>query len=147
MNSWFLFQMKSVVDRFLIHFESVCSACGILTIPCFTISPQAGMHIYSRASAKGKRVQVSAILLTLLSTVFANVANMFNIIVSIEAKYIADQLKCPQSNMGAKNHGVVMPDANIDSTVNALVGAGFGAAGQRCMALSTVVFVGDSKPW
>lgn len=139
--------MKSVVDRFLIHFESVCSACGILTIPCFTISPQAGMHIYSRASAKGKRVQVSAILLTLLSTVFANVANMFNIIVSIEAKYIADQLKCPQSNMGAKNHGVVMPDANIDSTVNALVGAGFGAAGQRCMALSTVVFVGDSKPW
>nr|GMD02833.1 methylmalonate-semialdehyde dehydrogenase [acylating], mitochondrial [Ipomoea batatas] len=52
-----------------------------------------------------------------------------------------------QSNMGAKNHGIVMPDANIDSTLNALVAAGFGAAGQRCMALSTVVFVGDSKPW
>ncbi|KAL0422451.1 UNVERIFIED_CONTAM: Methylmalonate-semialdehyde dehydrogenase [acylating], mitochondrial [Sesamum latifolium] len=52
-----------------------------------------------------------------------------------------------QSNMGAKNHGIVMPDANVDATLNALVAAGFGAAGQRCMALSTVVFVGDSKLW
>lgn len=49
--------------------------------------------------------------------------------------------------MGAKNHGIVMPDANVDATLNALVAAGFGAAGQRCMALSTVVFVGDSKEW
>lgn len=52
-----------------------------------------------------------------------------------------------QSNMGAKNHAIVMPDANADATINALVAAGFGAAGQRCMALSTVVFVGGSKPW
>nr|GMD08809.1 methylmalonate-semialdehyde dehydrogenase [acylating], mitochondrial [Ipomoea batatas] len=74
----------------------------------FVGSNTAGMHIYARASATGKRVQ---------------------------------------SNMGAKNHGIVMPDANIDSTLNALVAAGFGAAGQRCMALSTVVFVGESKSW
>ncbi|KAL2634366.1 hypothetical protein R1flu_005845 [Riccia fluitans] len=52
-----------------------------------------------------------------------------------------------QCNMGAKNHGVVLPDAAFESTVNALVGAAFGAAGQRCMALSTVVFVGDSHRW
>lgn len=52
-----------------------------------------------------------------------------------------------QSNMGAKNHAIVMPDANVDATVNALVAAGFGAAGQRCMALSTVVFVGGSQAW
>nr|ADN34267.1 methylmalonate-semialdehyde dehydrogenase [Cucumis melo subsp. melo] len=51
------------------------------------------------------------------------------------------------SNMGAKNHAIVLPDAGIDATLNALVAAGFGAAGQRCMALSTVVFVGDSKLW
>ena len=44
--------------------------------------------------------------------------------------------------MGAKNHAVVMPDANLEATVNALTGAAFGAAGQRCMALSTAVFVG-----
>ncbi|GKA27224.1 methylmalonate-semialdehyde dehydrogenase [acylating], mitochondrial [Tanacetum coccineum] len=72
------------------------------------IFSKAGMHIYARASAKGKRVQ---------------------------------------SNMGAKNHGIVMPDASVDATLNALVAAGFGAAGQRCMALSTVVFVGDATEW
>lgn len=49
--------------------------------------------------------------------------------------------------MGAKNHAIIMPDASAEATLNALVAAGFGAAGQRCMALSTVVFVGDSKSW
>jgi malonate-semialdehyde dehydrogenase (acetylating)/methylmalonate-semialdehyde dehydrogenase len=81
--------------------------------------------------------------------------------------------------MGAKNHGVIMPDANRTATLNALVrftpcfhcpyltmqmvhdesygryfmliysqvGAAFGAAGQRCMALSVAVFVGESKQW
>uniref|UniRef100_V9KQ64 Methylmalonate-semialdehyde/malonate-semialdehyde dehydrogenase [acylating], mitochondrial n=1 Tax=Callorhinchus milii TaxID=7868 RepID=V9KQ64_CALMI len=52
-----------------------------------------------------------------------------------------------QSNMGAKNHGVVMPDANKENTLNQLVGAAFGAAGQRCMALSTAVLVGEAKKW
>ncbi|KAH7351983.1 hypothetical protein KP509_19G023700 [Ceratopteris richardii] len=74
----------------------------------FVGSDVAGLHIYSRAASKGKRVQC---------------------------------------NMGAKNHAVVMPDAEIDMTANALVGAAFGAAGQRCMAISTAVFVGDTKAW
>ena len=52
-----------------------------------------------------------------------------------------------QSMMGAKNHVVVMPDANKEQTLNALVGAAFGAAGQRCMALSVAVMVGDTKHW
>lgn len=52
-----------------------------------------------------------------------------------------------QSNMGAKNHGVIMPDANKEATLNALVGAAFGAAGQRCMALSTVVWIGEARKW
>jgi malonate-semialdehyde dehydrogenase (acetylating) / methylmalonate-semialdehyde dehydrogenase len=52
-----------------------------------------------------------------------------------------------QSMMGAKNHAVVLPDANREQTLNALVGAGFGAAGQRCMATSVVVLVGSSKEW
>ena len=52
-----------------------------------------------------------------------------------------------QSNMGAKNHAVVMPDADVDSTVKALTGAAFGAAGQRCMAISAAVFVGGFEPW
>ena len=52
-----------------------------------------------------------------------------------------------QSMMGAKNHAVVLPDANRQQTLNALVGAGFGAAGQRCMATSVVVLVGAAKQW
>lgn len=74
----------------------------------FVGSNTAGMHIYSRASARGKRVQC---------------------------------------NMGAKNHAIILPDADRDATLNALIAAGFGAAGQRCMALSTAVFVGGSEPW
>ena len=52
-----------------------------------------------------------------------------------------------QSMMGAKNHVVVMPDAHKEQTLNALVGAAFGAAGQRCMALSVAVMVGETKHW
>ena len=49
--------------------------------------------------------------------------------------------------MAAKNHAVVLPDADKQHVVNAIVGAAFGAAGQRCMALSTLVLVGQSKQW
>ncbi len=52
-----------------------------------------------------------------------------------------------QSMMGAKNHAVVLPDANRAQTVNALVGAAFGAAGQRCMATSVAVLVGAAGDW
>jgi len=52
-----------------------------------------------------------------------------------------------QSNMGAKNHGVIMPDANKENCINQLIGAAFGAAGQRCMALSTALFVGEAQNW
>ncbi|CAF0732568.1 unnamed protein product [Adineta ricciae] len=52
-----------------------------------------------------------------------------------------------QCNMGAKNHGVIMPDANKEQALNQLVGAAFGAAGQRCMALSTAIFVGKAREW
>ncbi len=44
---------------------------------------------------------------------------------------------------GAKNHMVVMPDADLDQTVDALIGAGYGSAGERCMAISVAVLVGD----
>lgn len=50
-------------------------------------------------------------------------------------------------DQGAKNHGVVMPDANKENTLNQLVGAAFGAAGQRCMALSTAILVGEAQSW
>ena len=55
--------------------------------------------------------------------------------------------KRAQCMMGAKNHAVVLPDANKEQTLNALAGAAFGAAGQRCMAASTAVLVGEAKAW
>ena len=55
--------------------------------------------------------------------------------------------KRAQCMMGAKNHAIVMPDANRQQTLNNLVGAAFGAAGQRCMALSTVILVGEAQTW
>lgn len=45
---------------------------------------------------------------------------------------------------GAKNHAVVMPDADLDQAASAIVGAAYGSAGERCMAISVVVAVGDA---
>ncbi|MEX5746346.1 CoA-acylating methylmalonate-semialdehyde dehydrogenase [Massilia sp. X63] len=45
---------------------------------------------------------------------------------------------------GAKNHMVVMPDADMDMAVDALIGAAYGSAGERCMAISVVVAIGDA---
>ena len=45
---------------------------------------------------------------------------------------------------GAKNHMVIMPDANMDQAVDALIGAGYGSAGERCMAISVAVPVGEA---
>jgi malonate-semialdehyde dehydrogenase (acetylating)/methylmalonate-semialdehyde dehydrogenase len=50
-----------------------------------------------------------------------------------------------QSNMGAKNHAIIMPDADKEDTINALIGACFGSTGQRCMAISVAIMVGDSQ--
>ena len=61
-------------------------------------------------------------------------------------EYIYDratkQGKRVQANLGAKNHATILPDADLDNALNAIVGAAFGAAGQRCMALSVAIFVG-----
>lgn len=53
----------------------------------------------------------------------------------------------PQSNTGSKNLAVIMPDASVDSVLNALVAAAFGAAGQRCTTINSAIFVGGSMPW
>ncbi|KAK4941169.1 aldehyde dehydrogenase (NADP(+)) ald6 [Elasticomyces elasticus] len=52
-----------------------------------------------------------------------------------------------QANLGAKNHAAVLPDCNKNHALNAITGAAFGAAGQRCMALSTLVMIGETKDW
>lgn len=63
------------------------------------------------------------------------------------AKYIYDKAssagKRVQALGGAKNHMIVMPDADIELATNALMGAAYGSAGERCMAISVAVAVGD----
>jgi len=52
-----------------------------------------------------------------------------------------------QCMMGAKNHAIVLPDAAKEQTLNNLAGAAFGAAGQRCMAISVAILVGQAQQW
>jgi len=55
--------------------------------------------------------------------------------------------KRSQSMMGAKNHMVIMGDANKDRAINDLLGSAFGAAGQRCMANPVTILVGEARNW
>ncbi|CAN3374922.1 hypothetical protein DIURU_003695 [Diutina rugosa] len=67
------------------------------------------------------------------------------------AKYIYERSaqtgKRCQANGAAKNHMVILPDANKAQAVNAVIGAAMGACGQRCMAISVLVTVGKTKEW
>lgn len=58
----------------------------------------------------------------------------------------ATRKRC-QIEVGGKNHGVVLEDANKAQTLYAIAGSAFGAAGQRCMALSVILFVGSTRDW
>lgn len=60
----------------------------------------------------------------------------------IYATATANGKRC-QALGGAKNHAIVLPDADLDNVVNSLLGAAFGSSGERCMALSVAVAVGD----
>ncbi|WP_223248280.1 aldehyde dehydrogenase family protein, partial [Sulfurirhabdus autotrophica] len=64
------------------------------------------------------------------------------------AKYIYETAahygKRVQALGGAKNHAIVLPDADFDFTADAIMGAAYGSAGERCMAISTVVAVGEA---
>ncbi|KGJ89360.1 CoA-acylating methylmalonate-semialdehyde dehydrogenase [Thalassotalea sp. ND16A] len=55
--------------------------------------------------------------------------------------------KRAQCMMGAKNHMVIMPDANKNRAINDLLGSAFGAAGQRCMANPVTILVGETRSW
>ncbi|MCQ1872617.1 aldehyde dehydrogenase family protein, partial [Escherichia coli] len=56
----------------------------------------------------------------------------------------ASQNKRAQCFGGAKNHMVIMPDADLEQAADALIGAAFGSAGERCMAISVAVPVGEA---
>ncbi|KEP63574.1 UNVERIFIED_CONTAM: methylmalonate-semialdehyde dehydrogenase [acylating], putative [Hammondia hammondi] len=62
-------------------------------------------------------------------------------------KLCGESGKRAQCNMGAKNHAVVMPDADKEEALNGVVTAAFGEAGQRCMSISVLLLVGDAGNW
>lgn len=70
---------------------------------------------------------------------------------SAAGKYVYEKAlahgKRVQANLGAKNHLILLPDANKKQAISAVVSSSFGAAGQRCMAVSVLVTVGKSKEW
>src|SRR5690606_32271871 len=59
----------------------------------------------------------------------------------------SDSGKRCQAMMGAKNHSVIMPDADREAALDSMRGAAFGAAGERCMAISVLVLVGEGVKW
>ncbi|PFH34132.1 putative methylmalonate-semialdehyde dehydrogenase [acylating] [Besnoitia besnoiti] len=62
-------------------------------------------------------------------------------------KLCGESGKRAQCNMGAKNHAVIMPDADREEALNGVVSAAFGDAGQRCMSISVVLLVGEAGNW
>ena len=104
------------------------------------------IKLHSNAAAHHKlesAVIILIITLTILISIIIIVIIVIVIVVIINVeKKIDTMLLLLQANKGAKNHAVIMPDANPEATASALVGASMGAAGQRCMAISAAVFVG-----
>lgn len=64
----------------------------------------------------------------------------------VHAQSIATRKRI-QADLGSKNHGIIVDDASKERSLYAIAGSAFGAAGQRCMALSVVIFVGSTSSW
>ena len=90
----------------------------------------------------GDKVAVDALLTDtrVMAVGFVGSSTIANYIYETAAKYG----KRAQCFGGAKNHMIIMPDADLDQAVDALVGAGYGSAGERCMAISVAVPVGKA---
>lgn len=90
---------------------------------------------------QGDKVAVNALLAhrDVMAVSFVGSTPIANYIYETGAHYG----KRVQALGGAKNHMLVMPDADLDKTVDALVGAAYGSAGERCMAISVAMLVGD----
>ncbi|KAJ8671150.1 hypothetical protein QAD02_002409 [Eretmocerus hayati] len=90
-----------------------------------------------------KLIDIQAVNLQLQNTLFA-ASKMAGKHIYERSSSAGKRVQC---NNGAKNHCIVLPDANKNKSISQIVGAAFGAAGQRCMALSVAVFVGAANGW
>ncbi|KAL7285218.1 hypothetical protein ACG7TL_000311 [Trametes sanguinea] len=108
--------------------NAICDHPTIKAIS-FVGGDRAGKHIYERqAAVASSRLYVDS-----------DMSNYF-----LRGRATGKRV---QADLGAKNHAVLMPDANKNHALNSIIGAAFGAAGQRCMAISVAVLVGPTHSW
>ncbi|OGT64995.1 MAG: methylmalonate-semialdehyde dehydrogenase (acylating) [Gammaproteobacteria bacterium RIFCSPHIGHO2_12_FULL_45_9] len=112
------------------------------TLLCMELLKEAGLPAGVANMIHGGRDVVSQ-LIAHPAVKAVNAVGSTPVVKQIYAEAIAAG-KRSQTFGGAKNHAIVMPDAPIDAVADALVGAAFGAAGERCMALPVAVVVGDT---
>jgi len=144
------FNFPAMVPMWMFPLAIVCGNCFILkpsernpSAPLFLaqLLHQAGLPKGVLNVVNGDKQAVDAILEDKRVKAVSFVGST-PIAEHIYTKATASGKRC-QALGGAKNHAIIMPDADMDNAVNQLLGAAFGSSGERCMALSVVVAVGD----
>lgn len=144
------FNFPAMVPMWMFPLAIVCGNCFVLkpserdpSAPLFIaeLLTQAGLPDGVMNVINGDREAVD-VLLTDERIKAVSFVGSTPIAETIYSTASANGKRC-QALGGAKNHAIVMPDADMDNTVNQLLGAAFGSCGERCMALSVAVAVGD----
>ena len=144
------FNFPAMVPLWMYPLAIVCGNCFILkpserdpssTLFIAQLLQEAGLPAGVMSVVQGDKVAVDALIAAPEVKAISFVGS------TPIAEYIykegAARGKRVQALGGAKNHAVLMPDADLDNAVNALMGAAYGSCGERCMAISVAVCVGD----
>ena len=138
-----------MVPMWMFPLAIVCGNCFILkpserdpssTLFIAKLLTEAGLPDGVMSVVNGDKEAVDALIESPLVKAISFVGST-PIAETIYAKASANGKRC-QALGGAKNHAIIMPDADMDNAVNQLTGAAFGSSGERCMALSVAVTVG-----
>ncbi|MEH6442910.1 MAG: CoA-acylating methylmalonate-semialdehyde dehydrogenase [Oceanospirillaceae bacterium] len=144
------FNFPAMVPLWMYPMAIVCGNCFILkpserdpssTMFIAQLLLDAGLPAGVMNVVNGDKVAVDT-LLTNPDVMAVSFVGSTPIAEYIYATASANGKRC-QALGGAKNHAIIMPDADMDNAAQALIGAAFGSSGERCMALSCVVAVGD----
>ena len=143
------FNFPAMVPMWMFPLAIVCGNCFILkpserdpssTLFIAKLLTEAGLPDGVMSVVNGDKEAVDALIESPLVKAISFVGST-PIAETIYAKASANGKRC-QALGGAKNHAIIMPDADMDNAVNQLTGAAFGSSGERCMALSVAVTVG-----
>jgi malonate-semialdehyde dehydrogenase (acetylating)/methylmalonate-semialdehyde dehydrogenase len=144
------FNFPAMVPLWMYPMASVCGNCFVLkpserdpssTMFIAQLLIEAGLPAGVMNVVNGDKVAVDT-LLTNPDVMAVSFVGSTPIAEYIYSTASAHGKRC-QALGGAKNHAIIMPDADMDNAAQALIGAAFGSSGERCMALSCVVAVGD----